>query len=205
MDIENAEETNKPSGKRSTRNKNVHTVQSSYLTLLLKKTSGIEYDEELEEWVPGYKNFDNKTYAWKYGEDYRKNPEKYRVGKGEQGVLICQPYKAEICQHWRFKTPEIAKESSKKIFSMFHEYLDKDDFVGADMARKYLQMGFTRARRYTNYKGGKKYSSTEGQLERGTGDPQKAISAQIFFDIWQEAEKDPVYKKRKEEWRKKYG
>ncbi|MFF5380932.1 DUF4385 family protein [Pedobacter suwonensis] len=28
------------------------------------------------------------------------------------------------------------------------------------MARKYLQMGYTRARRYANYKGGKKYDKT---------------------------------------------
>ena len=32
-----------------------------------------------------------------------------------------------------------------------------EDFVGADMARKFLQMGFTRARRYANHRGGKKY------------------------------------------------
>ncbi len=34
----------------------------------------------------------------------------YRVGKGEQGVLICQPYKNEILPYWKFKTPEIAKK-----------------------------------------------------------------------------------------------
>ena len=28
--------------------------------------------------------------------DLRKNPELYRVGKGEQGVLLVQPYKSEI-------------------------------------------------------------------------------------------------------------
>ncbi len=48
-------------------------------------------------------------------------------------------------------------ESSNKIFAMFINYLEHGDFVGADMARKHLQMGFTRARRYFNYKGSKKY------------------------------------------------
>ena len=101
-------------------------------------------------------------YAWKRDVDYRKHPEEYRVGKGkkdsnqlmwyqlrigEQGVLMWEPYKGEIGPYWRFKTPEIATDSSDKITKMFLEYLDKDDFVGADMARKYLQMGFTRARR----------------------------------------------------------
>ncbi|WP_342170109.1 DUF4385 domain-containing protein [Rickettsia endosymbiont of Seladonia tumulorum] len=156
---------------------------------------------------PSYLNFDNKNYRWKNDIDYRKEPEKYRVGKGEQGVLICQPYKNEILPFWKFKTPEIAKESSEKIYDMFLEYLNDDDFVGADMARKYLQMGFTRSRRYTNYKGGKKYDAEHDyeQLEKGTGDPEKAISAEIFFKKWQEAEENEKYKAMKKEWKKQFG
>ncbi|MEK0179898.1 DUF4385 family protein [Microcoleus anatoxicus] len=62
-----------------------------------------------------------------------------------------EPYKGEILPFWRFKTPEIAAESSSKIYSLFLEYLDRQDFVGADMARKFLQMGYTRSRRYANH------------------------------------------------------
>ncbi len=28
--------------------------------------------------------------------DYRKNPEMYIIGRGEQGVLLVEPYKSEI-------------------------------------------------------------------------------------------------------------
>lgn len=87
----------------------------------------------------------------------RKNPELYRVGKGEQGVLLVEPYKSEILPLWRFKTPEIARESSAKIYKMFLEYKKQKDFVGMDMARKFLQMGITRARRYANHPSGRKY------------------------------------------------
>jgi hypothetical protein len=156
---------------------------------------------------PSYLHFNSAAYRWKNNIDYRKEPERYLVGKGEQGVLICQPYKSELVPLWRFKTPEIAEESSKAIYQKFLEYLAVNDFVGADMARKFLQMGFTRARRYTNYKGGKKYDAEHDYklLERGTGDPQKAISAHIFYNRWQEAESDPTYAALKKEWRKKYG
>ena len=101
--------------------------------------------------------------------DFRKNPELYRVGRGEQGVLLVEPYKSEILKHWRFKNPEIAEESSDKIYQMFLDYKEKDDFVGMDMARKFLQMGYTRARRYTNYKGGKKYDENGKVNERQNG------------------------------------
>ena len=73
--------------------------------------------------------------------NFREQPQLYRVGRGEQGVLLVEPYKGEILPHWRFKTPEIASESSEKILALFYDYLDKEDFVGADMARKFLQMG----------------------------------------------------------------
>lgn len=150
------------------------------------------------------KAFDDKNYAWRNDIDYRKNPELYKVGKGEQGVLLCEPYKSEILKNWRFKTPDIATESSQLIYKQFLDYLEKDEFVGADMARKFLQMGFTRARRYTNYKGGQKYDkATHALLVKGTGDPLKAKSAEIFYEVWQQAEANEKYKVMKVEWKKR--
>jgi Domain of unknown function (DUF4385) len=147
-----------------------------------------------------------KNYAWDSDTDYRLQPEQYKVGKGEQGVLLCQPYKSEILPHWRFKTPEIAKKSSEHIFLMFENYLLQEDFVGADMARKYLQMGYTRARRYANHKAGRKYDKQTGEeLPRAAEDPLKAQSASIFYAKWQEAEANPQYKKMKQEWKTKKG
>ena len=40
--------------------------------------------------------------------DFRQHPELYRIGKGEQGVLLVEPYKSELLPHWRFRTPELA-------------------------------------------------------------------------------------------------
>ena len=156
---------------------------------------------------PSYLNFDNAAYPWKPGIDYRKHPELYRVGKGEQGVLICEPYKSEIGQHWRFKTEEIARESSETIYRQFLYYVAQDEFVGADMARKFLQMGYTRARRYANYKGGKKYDKENDykQLEIGTGDSEKAKAASVFYEKWKLAEANTAYKTAKMDWKKEKG
>lgn len=145
-------------------------------------------------------------YYWKPDVNYRVHPELYKVGKGEQGVLICEPYKSEILPHWKFKTPEIAKAGSTRIFQLFKAYLEKHDFVGADMARKFLQMGYTRARRYCNYKGGRKYDAAGNLIgELGTGDPLKAESASIYYKKWRSAENDPTYKLLKSNWKQTYG
>ncbi|MCM3184432.1 DUF4385 domain-containing protein [Priestia megaterium] len=136
--------------------------------------------------------------------DFRKHPEKYRVGKGEQGVLLVEPYKSEILPHWRFRTPEIAEESADAIYQLFLTYKEKNDFVGMDMARKFLQMGYTRSRRYANYKGGKKYGK-DGERNERKIDEQKAESAAIFMKKWKEVRENKEYLKFKKEHQKKYG
>ncbi|PID16698.1 cytoplasmic protein [Sporosarcina sp. P34] len=136
--------------------------------------------------------------------DLRKQPELYRVGRGEQGVLLVEPYKSEILPHWRFKTPEIAKESADKICELFEEYRKHDDFVGMDMARKFIQMGYTRARRYANHKSGRKYNE-DGTVKERDMDPVKAKSAQIFKERWDVIREDEDYIKRKKAHQKVYG
>ena len=59
--------------------------------------------------------------------DFRQHPELYRVGKGEQGVLLVEPYKSEILPYWRFRTPDIARRSAQKIYTLFLEYKAQED------------------------------------------------------------------------------
>ena len=137
--------------------------------------------------------------------DLRQHPELYRTGVGEQGVLLVEPYKSEILPHWRFKTPAMAKASADKIYQLFLQYKKQQDFVGMDMARKFLQMGYTRSRLYTNHKSGKKYEGPVPMDKKGVSgahgrkvlpneqDPVKAESAAVFYDVWQKAKNDPFY------------
>jgi Domain of unknown function (DUF4385) len=125
--------------------------------------------------------------------DFRLHPELYRIGRGEQGVLLVQPYKGEILPYWKFKTPEIASQSAEKIYALFLEYKAQGDFVGMDMARKFLQMGYTRSRRYANHKSGRKYSKDSKFVLPRHEDPVKAESAKIFYEWWQLAKTDQEY------------
>jgi hypothetical protein len=137
--------------------------------------------------------------------DLRKHPELYRIGKGEQGVLLVEPYKSEILPFRRFKTPEIAQASSEKIYQLFLDYRGQKDFVGMDMARKFLQMGITRARRYANHPSGRKYSKgTKEIIPIKSEDPEKAESARIFSEKYYLAKNDEVYQNLMQEHREKY-
>ncbi|MEJ7708772.1 MAG: DUF4385 family protein [Pyrinomonadaceae bacterium] len=82
--------------------------------------------------------------------DFRARPDLYRVGRGEQGVLLVEPYKSELLPHWRFRTPEVAARSAAKLYELYLAYKEQRDFVGMDMTRKFLQMGWTRSLRYAN-------------------------------------------------------
>ena len=134
---------------------------------------------------------------------FQPNDKRYRIGRGEQGVLLVQPYTNDICKHWRFKTPSEATISSTKILHMYHMYKTDEDFIGMDMCRKFLEMGFTRARRYANHKDGKKYD------EQGNVKPQepdaltskKAMSAKIFRYYRNTLTNDPMYITMRKKWR----
>jgi hypothetical protein len=129
--------------------------------------------------------------------DFRERRDLYRVGKGEQGVLLVEPYKSEILPHWRFKTVPEADKSSKKIYRMFLAYLKVKDFPGADMARKFLQMGWTRARRYANHQNGRKYDKVTGAVLPRAEDNEKAAAAAIFYDKYVQAREDADYMRQK--------
>ncbi len=137
--------------------------------------------------------------------DFRQHPELYQIGRGEQGVLSVEPYKGEILPHWRFKTPAIARESSEKIYAMYEEYKAVGDFVGMDMARKFIQMGYTRARRYANHPGGRKYKPGTREILPFTEDKTKAECAQIFRARWEQIKADPDYRRMATEHRKLSG
>ncbi|EOW6620732.1 DUF4385 domain-containing protein [Cronobacter dublinensis] len=136
--------------------------------------------------------------------DFRAHPERYQVGRGEQGVLLVEPYKSEILPYWRYKDEESANASAEKIYQWFEEYRKKDDFVGMDMARKFIQMGYTRARRYANYKGGKKYDEDRNLNPRGN-DPVKAAAATVFKGWWDRIRADEDYLRRKKAHQEKWG
>ncbi|EAV1041934.1 DUF4385 domain-containing protein [Salmonella enterica] len=136
--------------------------------------------------------------------DFRQQPELYQVGRGEQGVLLVEPYKSEILPFWRYKDEASAMKSAEQIYQLFEAYRQQDDFVGMDMARKFIQMGYTRARRYANYKGGKKYAE-DGSLNTRCNDPIKAAAATVFKGWWDKIRQDEDYLKRKRQHQARWG
>jgi len=127
----------------------------------------------------------------------------YRIGRGEQGVLLVRPYTEDICQYWRFRNEVTARKSAAQIYKMFLVYTRERDFIGMDMARKFLEMGFTRARRYANHSSGKKYSKTGEVLpqDKDALTCEKARAATIFKEYRDLVTKDPEYVKMRKDWR----
>ncbi len=132
--------------------------------------------------------------------DYRQHAERYVIGRGEQGVLTVEPYRSELLPLWRFATPTVARESVKALWARFVAYGKNGDFVGMDMARKFLQMGWTRSRRSANHPSGRKYAAGTQRVLPRLEDALKAQSAQIFRKAYERALKNPRYRKLKATW-----
>tara|TARA_Y100000593_G_scaffold79304_1_gene147609 strand:- start:421 stop:909 length:489 start_codon:yes stop_codon:yes gene_type:complete len=153
---------------------------------------------------PSYVEFEHDKYPWKPDIDYRKNPHLYKIGRGQQGVLVCEPYKSELHPLWRFKTPFQAQESCEEIYQKFFEYMNKGEFVGADMAKKYLHMGFTRSRRYWNHSSGKKWINDGDMwkvLPYDRTEQRFYESSLIFQKYWKAARENKEYLKMKKQHR----
>ena len=120
----------------------------------------------------------------------------YRGGRVE-------PHTGEILPHWKFKTVAEAKESSATITKVFLAYLKAEDFLGADLARKFLQMGWTRARRYVNHEGGRKCGKKPGKESPRTEGAGKAVAA-AFYERYAAARQNIEYVRQKQRNKERY-
>ena len=105
------------------------------------------------------------------------------------------PTKASCCPYGPSRTKR-PRASAGATYARFLEYREEEDFVGMDVARKFLQMGWTRSRRYVKYRGGKK---SELREEPGA---QKQRAAEVFYEKWRAAE-NGEYLRLKEEHRRR--
>lgn len=129
----------------------------------------------------------------------------YRIGRGEMGVLTFEPYKSYLLPLWRFRTPDIARQSSELLRDEFHSFGHEGDFVGMDMTRKFIQMGYTRAKRYANHKGGRKYDKDHEILPNSKDHADKADKEEasgIFKDVLEQCKADETYLRLKDEFQK---
>jgi len=141
-----------------------------------------------------------------YDIDFREHPEEYEVGRGEQGVFKIQPYKDELLPLWSIKTAEEAEEAAAAIYRKFEEYGRADEFPGMDLARKYLQMGWTRSLRYAKYPGGQKYEEDDdgNRVEREPQqwyDEEKYEISRTYREYLDRVQDHEEYQRRREEWR----
>lgn len=120
-----------------------------------------------------------------YDLDFRANPGRYRHTPDERGAFKIEPYKSQLLPEWGIATLDDAESGAEAIYGRYESYREGDDFVGMDIARKYLQMGWTRAMRYAKYPGGQKYERDEDgtRVEREPRewyDPEKREIALVY-------------------------
>ena len=132
----------------------------------------------------------------------------YTIGRGETGVLSFEPYKSFILPFWRFRTFQIAQDSAEVLWAIFESYCQRGDFIGADMTRKFIQMGMTRAKRYANHKGGRKFGPDGEPLAKWTGEDgggkrrEKEQASEVFKVYWRRCTSHTRYLGLKGDWMK---
>ena len=85
-----------------------------------------------------------KAKRWDHNTNYEEKPLMYEFTEDCSGMYTCEPYKTELLKNWKFTSLDAAITSSKDLLEMFENYVASGDFVGADLARKFLQAGSIR-------------------------------------------------------------
>lgn len=109
-----------------------------------------------------------------HGVNLRKQPEVYLMRARRAGPLprrTLQERPSTAVRALRMS----AKELAGAVCGRFLDHKAEGDFVGMDVARKYLQMDYTRARHCARYRGGNKKKPLE------VPDLEKSRAAEIFY------------------------
>ncbi|WP_255169115.1 DUF4385 family protein [Natrononativus amylolyticus] len=137
--------------------------------------------------------------------NFREHPGRYEIGRGEEGVFKVEPYKSELLPLWSYSDEESAREAAEAIYERYESYRENDEFPGMDMARKYLQMGYTRAMRYAKYPGGRKYEEGSEREPQRWADEDKREAALVFEAYWERVREDEAYRSATERHRERHG
>ena len=139
-----------------------------------------------------------------YDVDFRERPGEYEIGRGERGAFKVQPYKDEFLPLWGIKSLSEAEEAAEAIFDRYREYRADGEFVGMDMARKYLQMGWTRGLRYAKYPGGRKRGDDgeEREPQRWYDEEKREVSL-VYKEYLDRVREDDEYQRRRAEHRER--
>ena len=144
-----------------------------------------------------------------YALDFREHPGRYRHTSDERGAFKIEPYKSELLPDWTVASLPAAETAAATLHEQYRGYRTDDDFVGMDMTRKYLQMGWTRAMRYAKYPGGQKYERDEDgtRVEREPQewyDDEKRDIALVYKEHLDTVRADPAYEAAKRRHREQH-
>jgi hypothetical protein len=141
-----------------------------------------------------------------YDLDFRAHPGRYRPTDDERGVFKIEPYKSELLGLWGIADLEAAEDGATAIEQRYREYRDREEFVGMDLARKYLRMGWTRALRYAKYPGGQKYDDDGTEREpQQWYDEEKRQIASTYRDALDRVREDDAYWRLRAAHEREYG
>jgi hypothetical protein len=73
--------------------------------------------------------------------NYNKNPEYYIYTINDNEAYMIHPYSEIITHMINLDNTKESKHSCLQIFNLFNKYINNNDLIGADVCRKFIQLG----------------------------------------------------------------
>jgi len=129
--------------------------------------------------------------------NYKKDPEEYDTSTGVSGVFSVSPYKDQLIKDFTFKNVKQSRKSAKNLYNKFKLYREKMDFIGMDMTRKFLELGYLQSLRFSKFPGGKKYTKSGNVRRVDYKQDEKLEISKIYKRYLNLVNSDKVYKRTK--------
>ena len=113
------------------------------------------------------------------------------------GVLTFEPYRSTLYPLLHIQNLVAATASSKALRDRFLDYDERNDFVGMDMARKFIHLGKIRAMKNSEFEGGRMVDEARVKSEKVEGDyewkEEKINIWKVFERQWRVLMRHPGY------------
>tara|TARA_R110001583_G_scaffold27302_11_gene97807 strand:- start:12703 stop:13179 length:477 start_codon:yes stop_codon:yes gene_type:complete len=142
---------------------------------------------------------ESSNFKSDYSEEinYKKHPDEYDISTGVSGVFSVSPYKNQLIKYFTFKSLEQSRKSAKSLYKKFKLYRGKMDFVGMDMTRKFLELGYLQSLRFSKFPGGKKYTKSGSVRRVNYKQDEKLEISKIYKRYLNLVNSDRIYKSSK--------
>jgi hypothetical protein len=127
----------------------------------------------------------------------------YRIRDRGDGRMSIEPYRSHLNHMWYFHTAPLAQHSADELWNRFLDYHWHGDFIGMDMACKFVEMGMMCSQYMEDLRRGKVRDAEDAPREINSARTRAMLTSEvalIYREVFEDMRRHRGYVKHREEF-----